>query len=135
MASYTEISAAPRYRKRAVSTSVPFVNATLKLADLGTTSIISNVNLHRSLAGRVPQVQFSTLGSPPRPLQPRIATGGLRNQGIPSPTPFASPEALSDVGTGIRNFLFPKKLIGGESQFAVLPLRQTGFTPPGVGPG
>jgi hypothetical protein len=112
MVAYSESSAAPRYKKRASRGSVPFEAATLRLADLGTTSISSNVSLQRGLARQVPQITFSALGPKPSPRRASVPSR-VRTQGIPD-TPFASPEALRDIGTGIGEWF--RENLSGEGR-------------------
>ena len=61
MVAYSQISAAPKYRRRASTGSVPFHAATLKMASLGITSIGANVGLQKTLAQRIPSMPVKKL--------------------------------------------------------------------------
>ena len=106
MVAFSSISARPRYRSRASAGSVPFVNATLQLASLGTTSISANVSLQRSLAGRIPTIAFSNLAAPPSTQRARVSD--RLNIGNANPQSFGSPSNLKafgkDIGKGLDAF-------------------------------
>ena len=114
MAEYSRITP----RRRSSRGSVPFIQTTLQLASLGTSSISSNVSLQRGLAGQVPSITFSALGPKPSPRRASVPSR-LRTQGIPD-TPFASSKALSDIGTGIREWY--------DKRLAIASQNQSGFT-------
>jgi hypothetical protein len=118
MAEYSRITPSPTYRRRSSRGSVPFIQTTLQLASLGTSSISSNVSLQRGLAGQVPSITFSALGPKPSPRRASVPSR-LRTQGIPD-TPFASSKALSDIGTGIREWY--------DKRLAIASQNQSGFT-------
>lgn len=117
MVAFSSISARPRYRNRASAGSVPFVNATLQLASLGTTSISANVSLQRSLAGRIPTIAFSNLAAPPS--TQRASVPDRLNIGNATPQSFGDPANLEafgkDIGERISN-PFDNKPLGGSSQ-------------------
>ena len=100
MVAYSSTLAAPKYRRRASTGSVPFPAATLKMASLGTTSIGANVGLQKTLAQRIPSIAFSNIAAPPslqRANVPRSIDFGKPIQ----PTQIASEKALTDVGESI----------------------------------
>ena len=106
MVAFSSITARPRYRNRASAGSVPFVNATLQLASLGTTSISANVSLQRSLAGRIPTIAFSNLAAPPSTqrasVPDRLNIGNANQQSFGDP---ANLEAFGkDIGKGLDAF-------------------------------
>ena len=103
MVAFSSISARPRYRNRASAGSVPFVNATLQLASLGTTSISANVSLQRSLAGRIPTIAFSNLAAPPS--TQRASVPDRLNIGNATPQSFGSPANLAAFGKDISKGL------------------------------
>ena len=104
MVAFSSISARPRYRNRASAGSVPFVNATLQLASLGTTSISANVSLQRSLAGRIPNIAFSNLAAPPSTQRARLDS--RLNIGNANPQSFGSPANLAAFGKDIGERIF-----------------------------
>ena len=99
MVAFSSITARPRYRNRASAGSVPFVNATLQLASLGTTSISANVSLQRSLAGRIPTIAFSNLAAPPS--TQRASVPDRLNIGNATPQSFGDPANLEAFGKDI----------------------------------
>ena len=99
MVAFSAISARPRYRSRASAGSVPFVNATLQLASLGTTSVSANVSLQRSLAGRIPNIAFSNLAAPPSTQRARLDS--RLNIGNANPQSFGNPANLEAFGKDI----------------------------------
>ena len=117
MVAFSSITARPRYRSRASAGSVPFVNATLQLASLGTTSVSANVSLQRSLAGRIPTIAFSNLAAPPSTQRARVSD--RLNIGNANPQSFGDPANLEafgrDIGERISN-PFDNKPLGGNIQ-------------------
>jgi len=117
MVAFSSITARPRYRNRASAGSVPFVNATLQLASLGTTSISANVSLQRSLAGRIPTIAFSNLAAPPSTQRARVSD--RLNIGNVTPQSFGDPANLEafgkDIGKRISN-PFDNKPLGATPQ-------------------
>ena len=119
MVAFSSISARPRYRNRASAGSVPFVNATLQLASLGTTSISANVSLQRSLAGRIPNIAFSNIAAPPSTQRARVSD--RLNIGNANPQSFGSPANLEafgkDIGEKLSNPFEQSRKVGiGESE-------------------
>ncbi len=114
MVAFSSISARPRYRNRASAGSVPFVNATLQLASLGTTSISANVSLQRSLAGRIPTIAFSNLAAPPSTQRARVSD--RLNIGNANPQSFGDPANLEafgkDIGERISNPFEQSRKVG-----------------------
>ena len=119
MATFSEISAAPRYRRRA-STSVPSLpRQTLQLAALGT-DVSRNVSLNRSLARNIPPIEFSG------PLKgiPEVRSASVPRSidtGSASPQTLGDPAELSAFGKAARNKFFPSSDILGHARSGLEP--------------
>ena len=105
MVAYSSTLAAPKYRRRASTGSVPFPAATLKMASLGTTSISANVGLQKTLAQRIPSIAFSNIAAPPSLQRANVPSSKDFGQPI-QPAQIASEKALTDVGEGIGRRIF-----------------------------
>jgi len=127
MVAFSSISARPRYRNRASAGSVPFVNATLQLASLGTTSISANVSLQRSLAGRIPTIAFSNLAAPPSTQRARVSD--RLNIGNANPQSFGDPANLEAFGRDIGERVTDARVENIVSTFGIDATRQSPGSP------
>ena len=127
MVAFSSISARPRYRNRASAGSVPFVNATLQLASLGTTSISANVSLQRRLAGRIPTIAFSNLAAPPS--TQRASVPDRLNIGNATPQSFGDPANLAAFGKDISETITDARVKNIVSTFGIDATRQSPGSP------